>query len=173
MRDLKADLELCEKATKGPWEIGVTYLMGLVNDGSDPNWVPPKKMPKGECTFCHGKDTFVKEFKDEDGRNFHVHRFPEPKDWRRIWNAEGEKIVGNYDWEDGGICISKEDAKFIAAAREGWPEAIHRAMELEEKLVQIAKKSGLCPAEIGLENSFDCEVVTCTHCWEQALNTGC
>ena len=80
-RDLRADLELCQKATPGPWK-----------------------------PF---RDTF------------------EPAIYTKL--------------EDGcrGVCVARleglhgerqrNDANFIAAAREGWPEAIERAIKAESK----------------------------------------
>ena len=79
MRDLQKDLELCEKATEGPWEImvrdGVIIIPGIVS------------------------------------------------------GANG--YSGYYDPPE------KEDAEFIAAAREGWPYAIERALKAEELLRDI------------------------------------
>ena len=68
MRDLKADLEICEKATPGPWELTVkgNSVKSYAIDG-----------------ICHGM-----------------------------------KIHG-------------KDAFFVAEAREGWPEAIRRAIKAE------------------------------------------
>ena len=77
MRDLKADLELCEKATAGPWFAYRTAL-GQVTVQCPPGWI------------CVMSDK------------------------------------GNW-----------ATAKAIAEAREGWPEAIQRAMAAEERVKEL------------------------------------
>jgi hypothetical protein len=81
MRDLKADLALCEAATPGPW--------GYKDDG-------------------YG-NYFVSALLTDDDRV--------------------------YRWSD--IPFSESDVQFIAAAREGWPEAILRALKAEDFLDHI------------------------------------
>jgi hypothetical protein len=78
MRDLKADLALCEKATPGPW------------------------------TCC-------------------TNRHPTTSGFSFGW-IEGP--IENWCWTDEWRS-SRNDAKFVAAAREGWPEAIGRAIRAE------------------------------------------
>lgn len=74
LRDLEADLAICEAATPGPWEA----------------WQ------------YHGP-------------------------WQAI-RAEHYPIVS---------CIMQTDTRFITAAREGWPHAIHRALEAEERVDRL------------------------------------
>jgi len=134
-RDLQKDLEICEAATPGPWEVGVYYFHAGVNDGTHPNWNPPKEIKKGQCTFCANKDAeLVKTYKNEKGESYHIHKIYN-YNWHIIASAATyEKIIGNYDYDEGGVCSTPEDAKFIAEAREGWPHAIKRALEAETEL---------------------------------------
>jgi len=74
MRDLKADLEICNKATPPPWN-------GEENTGVEPVF-------ETGCGCCTEST------------------------------------------------LSKEDAEFIAEAREGWPHAIERAIKAEEELIK-------------------------------------
>lgn len=50
-----------------------------------------------------------------------------------VLDTEGESVIG------GGVCDSFEDARFIAESREGWPEAIKRAMDAEEEVDVLRK----------------------------------
>ena len=83
-RDLKADLELCNKATPGPWVIC--------------DW---------DTDVCGG-----------------------------IITPDTQEVV--IEAEDWGmpVKVKREDADFIVQAREGWPHAIERALELEEELTR-------------------------------------
>ena len=71
MRDLKADLEICNKATPGPW----------IQD---------------RCNV----------------------------------SAQGYTLFITY-------VSGKNDAQFVAAAREGWPEAIERAIKAEDEVERL------------------------------------
>lgn len=81
MRDLKADLKLCEAATEGPWE--------YKHDG-------------------YGDYCVSALLPDDDG---------------------------SYCWND--IPFTEGDAKFISVAREGWPEAIGRAIKAEKECTEL------------------------------------
>lgn len=85
MRDLAADLKICNAATRGPWS--TVWSRGL-NKNNDQYYV-------------------------ENIRNI--------------------VILGPYS--EGGR--SKKDAEFIAAAREGWPEAITRAIKAEAEVERL------------------------------------
>jgi len=87
MRDLKADLKLCEAATEGPWE--------YKHDG-------------------YGDYCVSALLPDDDG---------------------------SYCWND--IPFTEGDAKFISVAREGWPEAIRRALKAEsflDRILELVKR---------------------------------
>ena len=81
MRDLKADLEICNKATPGPWN-------GEENTGVEPVF-------ETGCGCCTEST------------------------------------------------LSKEDAEFIAEAREGWPHAIERAIKAEAEVERLTAEN--CP----------------------------
>ncbi len=85
-RDLKKDLELCNKATKGPW-----YTGGI--DGV------PNRLIATTSFYGGGK----------------------------IYTRGQEANPG-------------ADAEFIAAARDGWPEAIKRSIEAEAKILELENR---------------------------------
>ena len=133
MRNWQKDWELCERATPGPWEIGVWYTNGRVNDGSDATW-KPKNIPHGKCYVCHCEESIlVKEYKNCVGHTMHLHKLPDLSEWREIYSTTGKRIIGNYNDEEGGVCTKKEDAEFIAEAREALPYWLKRVKELEKK----------------------------------------
>lgn len=97
LRDLKADLELCNKATHGKWQ--ASYDDDIKDD------VRVCQVENGECVCCLA-------------------------------------LMGNYDydlgeWHYGDIAEWRANADFIAAAREGWPEAIKRAIKAEQALADL------------------------------------
>ena len=102
MRDLQADLGICNKATPGPW----MYLKDIFNGSIY------KKLSDG----CRG------------------HKLCE---------------LGTY----GSVIFDREryddNAHFIAEAREGWPEAIERAIKAEEQAVAL--KEGLKRIKTNIE----------------------
>ena len=62
--------------------------------------------------------------------------------------------MGNYDYEKGEWFKEDEeqwenDANFIAAAREGWPETIKRAIKAEEQVAVL--KEGLEKIKVTIE----------------------
>lgn len=86
-RDLEKDLELCNKATGGPWIL-----------------FPEKCGPEGQWVL------------HEDG---------------------GGEICEVGDPYPRGDNKPQQNMEFIAAAREGWPHAIERALEAESILKKI------------------------------------
>ena len=90
MRDLKADLEICKKAPKGPYEQGREDLM-----------------------FSGSTDLIG--YREEN-------------------NTPYIMAQANYHFKEE----SKRLIAFIVAAREGWPEAINRAIKLEETVQRYA-----------------------------------
>ena len=108
MRDLQTDLELCKKATPGPWK--------NIQD-EDPNDVRVCQIENNICICCLA-------------------------------------LMGNYDYEKGEWFKEDEeqwenDANFIAAAREGWPETIKRAIKAEEQVAVL--KEGLEKIKVTIE----------------------
>ena len=111
MRDLKADLELCNKATPGPWYAGVTddeRFMNLHYVTTEPR----SYRHDGERAFVEGlirRDKVV-----------------------AITLLQTPRFVDC--WQFG------ENTRFIAEAREGWPHAIERALKAEalaQKLLDV------------------------------------
>lgn len=89
-RDLQRDLEICERATPGPWIANV--------DVGDKRY--------------DGHDEF-------------------------IWGPKGPGYgtiaeIGTFDRNN-----QINDARFIAAARTGWPHAIRRAIEAEKRVAEL------------------------------------
>ena len=86
MRDLKADLKLCEAATEGPWVATLTETRG---DGWD--------------------------------------------EWEERWDVLSHNDTSAAICWDTGTKLGDGEcnAVFIAQAREGWPEAIGRAIRAE------------------------------------------
>lgn len=93
MRDLEADLKLCDAATEGPW--GATYYDEKATD--DPGW-------DVDCAL------------------------PTVLTVARIGNGYGS------DSEP------EANAKFIAAARTGWPETIRELMEARKRIDELESK---------------------------------
>jgi len=123
------------KHTPGPWFVG-TFYEAFVNDGSHKGWTNPQ-IPENECAFCGNKaGVLVSSYVAEDGGTSHRHRFPVDS-FHDITSESGIQIVGNYDYEEGGICTSKEDAHLIAAAPtmyEALESAYAEAVERDEDL---------------------------------------
>lgn len=94
--------------TPGPWIVGRTVGQHL-RHGED------------RCHWCaDGPPIRVYETKTSNPKNFtdtvHEHLWEVEDGWRNIVAADGTTIVGNYDYEAGGVCTSKADALLIAAA---------------------------------------------------------
>lgn len=103
--------------TPGPWFCGWNYFSGCVNDGTHPGWTPPKTIPPGCCAFCGNPEGELVRAHGDGGRSMHLHRF-KAEDWHDIYAADGTRITGNYDYEEGGVCSSEADARLISAAPE-------------------------------------------------------
>lgn len=75
--------------------------------------------------------------------------------WETGYDHEEQRYcveaVNEVSWGGGFIvadCAYKEDAKFIAEAREGWPHAIRRALEAEAERDELRKiVSSECPID--------------------------
>ena len=109
-RDLKADLELCNKATPGPWYAGATddeHFMNLHYVTTEPR----SYRHDGERAFVEGlirKDKVV-----------------------AITLLQTPRFVDC--WQFG------ENTRFIAEAREGWPHAIERALKAEALVRELVE----------------------------------
>lgn len=145
-----------QAATHGPWETKVFYSSAGVNDGTHNGWNPPPCIPKGKCVCCVEAGTLVKEYKDSRGQTIHIHR-RESDDWRSVYNIKGEEIVGNYDYECGGVCTSEADADFIAHARADVPYLLDTIDRLTAENAHLTKRYAAAVDEIRSDG-------TCLHC---------
>ena len=115
MRNLKADLEICNKATPGPWECWLSAVqsgwMVRVGRGEYCDSINTAYYPENKIrTEGYGCDnTFIADLNDDE---YHT------------YSSLQEQIA---------------NAKFIAAAREGWPHAIERAIKAEAENALLHK----------------------------------
>lgn len=98
------------KHTPGPWIVGSVWGQHLKH---------------GETTCHHcGKLPLlsITESKAGNPRDYcdtvHNHLWTGEGEFRTIVSQTGETIVGNYDYEAGGVATSEADARLIAAAPE-------------------------------------------------------
>lgn len=89
MRDLQSDLEICNGASPGPWEV-------------------------------------ITEYMDEPGYEQYI----KSQEIVRRFEDGVAHVIARINWS----CPVEANAHLIAAAREGWPEAIKRAMKAEAEL---------------------------------------
>jgi hypothetical protein len=129
--------ERANKATPGPWRDDVyVFECGVFEEGDYERGLS-RKIPIGKCDDC-GKGPLLATIVRE-GTTFHRH-MREPTedyqfDWRSIFSASnGTEICGNYDYEEGGVASTKEDADFISHARQDIPDLLAHVAELEESL---------------------------------------
>jgi hypothetical protein len=119
---------LCDNATPGPWSNDVSY---------GEYGVKSKK-----CFLCGRDDSPVvgtrpavaHEIETNGCKQYHTHEYPNSK-WHDISSKSTfERITGNYDYEEGGVCSSKADSDFIAAAREAVPQLLAEVKRLRDAL---------------------------------------
>jgi len=120
----------CNKATAGPWLTGVSLEQAW--GGKDENYygqVPPGEA--GVCPLClmdKSQLLFVRVIED---MTYHLHK---DDCWTKIYADSGDLIVGQYDYDMGGVASTKEDAEFIVHARQDLP-----ALIAEIKKIRAAK----------------------------------
>jgi hypothetical protein len=100
------------KHTPGPWVIGSLHGQHLPASGGD------------KCALCDKEWPLVKV--SEEAINVpkwsattHWHLREDTEYFRSIVSAGGEQIVGQFDYDDGGVCTTRADARLIAAAPDG------------------------------------------------------
>ena len=103
-RDLNYDLEICDKATPGPWK----YEPGEWDCNKECGDPAPCLKEVSECGYI-----------------------------KQLYPAN---VIGPFIIECDAYCgLNDDNAKFVAAARDGWPEAIKRAI-VAESLIENAGK---------------------------------
>jgi len=129
--------ERVSKATPGPWRHDVyVFECGVFEEGDYERGFA-KDIPIGKCDDC-GKGPLLATIVRE-GKTFHRH-MREPTadyqfDWHSIFSASnGDEICGNYDYEDGGVASTKEDADFISHARDDEPALLTTIRELQQQV---------------------------------------
>ena len=60
-----------------------------------------------------------------------------PGEWSTADTTDGYYILDESDWVLAGTVESVEDARFIAESRQGWPEAIRRAIDAEAEVERL------------------------------------
>lgn len=152
--DLDALEALEEKATGAPWVAGVMYWRAAVNDGTHKDWDAPRDIPQGRCAYCRGEPnpcSIVLPASDADGA-IHVFRgsatidrynddgdvIESAPDWHLIVSdASLKPIAGNYGYEEGGICSTREDSALIVALRNAAPALIEEIRTLRARVAQL------------------------------------
>lgn len=127
--------ERINKATAGPWSTDFFVACGVFPNGKD-------HIEPGCCAYCGNPEAELvlerpaetDQFDDSDIKTVHVHRIKQLNDWREISSYNGTLIVGNYDYEEGGICTTKDDADFIINARTDLPDAVKEIRRLRTAL---------------------------------------
>ena len=131
--------ERCSKATIGPWFNG-PVLVGKVNYSSDPDFEPA--IPEGSCYQCIENPGLGFTCIKKDGMVYHLHVYPDygsfSEPWREITSVQAKTVVGNYNYEEGGVASTKDDSDFIAHSRKDIPALLEYISELEEKLKSLA-----------------------------------
>ena len=131
--NVKEILKYCKAATPGPWDYKFRYIQAKVNDSSNKDWAVPRDILVGKCSCCDSE--YVSTIADAKG-NYHIHRYPS-EDWREVYSDTGELIIGNYDYEQGGVASKKADAEFMARARTDLPNLCERVIDLEVALSRL------------------------------------
>ncbi|MCK9897668.1 hypothetical protein [Frankia sp. AgB32] len=91
-----------------PWRAGEPMWSYVYPDPDDPD-------EPDACSYC-GRGELIST--DEvDGNLRHLHMVDAD---HLIYGAGGEKVTGNYDWEDGGI-VRAEDTQFVVAVVNALP----------------------------------------------------
>ncbi len=128
--------------TQGEWRAGIYYAYSKINDGSDPSWNAPNRIPQGRCALCAQKKRPCRTRRTVDGVNYHVNRTN--TSWHMITSAKTHRqITGNYEYEEGGVCSTKQDAEFIAlctSETEGVPELL-RQLDAKDRLLAEAREA--------------------------------
>lgn len=114
---LRALEALYQSATEGPWAVGQIIVLDV-------------NSKTRRCVYCDRGARLLKEFQ-ENGVLKHWH-FTEDH-WHNVVSmATGLEVVGQYDYEDGGIASTPGDAAFIAESRTALPALLAEIRRLQE-----------------------------------------
>jgi hypothetical protein len=114
-------------ATPGPWVVGANY------------WVHEEEAD-GQCWACKWKarEVLPHTVIEREGKRYHVHYGINPNWWNQISSATTYGEITAYDIDTtGGVLSTKEDAEFIAAAREAVPYLLAAVDALTAELAEL------------------------------------
>ena len=114
-RDLQADLDLCNKATPGPWQ-----------------WYGNTKFNQIYLATINRGRIIIMDFV-RWGMQYAMPRFQ----LNGIMEPAKDLVCYERDYRKNFVGLNHPDAIFIAAARDGWPHAIERALAAEAKLALL------------------------------------
>lgn len=121
--DLEQIKKRAEAATPGPWDRAWYMAQGDTS-------CPCGERGKLLHSYPSGDDRF---------RTYHIHEGSRFEDDHAITSlATFDEVAGNFDYEEGGI-IRREDAEFIAHAREDVPALV---AEVERLRALLAGRDG-------------------------------
>lgn len=148
------DVERTAGHTPTPWTYKFFYTDCGVNDGSHKTWTPPASIPRDQCSYCHHE--LVRTWQNDSGETFHTHRVP-IDDFRNIYSADGTLVVGNYDYEEGGVVQSEADAKFICTAVNSHAALVAACEAKDAALKAALARSPGCVCDGGVA-CIDCQI---------------
>ena len=156
MRDLLRDLELCEKATRGPWKV-------------DRN---PENLATVSAFYLlerHGVAAYIDDCLQINGNADYTGETYDPVFVAAVFDR-----------------YNADNATFVAAAREGWPHAIERALKAEAEVEKLRAEverlrrreetilrwldDGCCPPGIIGNHCPEYSCEECGECFREALD---
>lgn len=165
--DINAIRTRLDAATPGPWVKGGYYSFCGANDGKTTHPYV-SKYPVGRChrcqnepepcsatltrsdgVYCHG--WFMEPDKIEESYRARAleegEEYPEesyvPRGWHHVASTTTyATITGNYDYEEGGVCSTADDAEFIANAPTDIHDLLLYVTELERQLNEKGSRNG-------------------------------
>ena len=115
-KELQEIEDRCNKATEGPWY--GNFLRGQVY-----KWAGTTI-----CSYCETGKPLIKVI-TIDGANYHLHKSLD--DFREIVSDTSVLIACNYDEDESGVASTKEDAEFMAHARQDIPALLAEIKRLQ------------------------------------------
>lgn len=162
-------------ATEGPWRTYGHYSFGAYNDGhltdvDHPSYPYLSKLPVNRCSSCvkedgpcpivlpqgmdgwrvplHGRWFVPKRLRGDQSKSDEL--------WRNVYSdATYGKIVGGYDYEDGGVASTEADAVFIANSWQYVKDLINEVERLRKIVVPVEAYSASILSEDGFKRYCD------------------